>query len=60
MYTHLSKYDKIENDLKLKQLQIKSLLSITQAINENISEKELYNMYNTFLSWDMGVGRMAL
>lgn len=60
MYTHLSKYDKIENDLKLKQLQIKSLLSITQAINENIPEKELYNMYNTFLSWDMGVGKMAL
>jgi sigma-B regulation protein RsbU (phosphoserine phosphatase) len=60
MYPYLSKYDKIENELKLKQLQIKSLLSITQAINENIAVSELYNMYNTFLSWDMGVGKMAL
>ena len=60
MYPYLSKYDKIENDLKLKQLQIKSLLSITQAINENIAVNELYNMYNTFLSWDMGVGKMGL
>lgn len=60
MYTPVSKYDKLENELKLKQLQIKSLLSITQAINENIPADGLYSMYKTFLNWDMGVGKMAL
>lgn len=60
MYTPVSKYDKLENELKLKQLQIKSLLSITQAINENIPASGLYTMYNTFLNWDLGVGKMAL
>ncbi|TVR77786.1 MAG: serine/threonine protein phosphatase [Saprospirales bacterium] len=60
MYGNLSKYDKLENELKLKQLQIKSLLSVTQAINENISASGLYSMYRTFLNWDMGVGKMAL
>lgn len=51
---------KMERELNLKQLQIKSLLAITQAINENVSAQGLYNMYKTFLSWDMGVKRMAL
>lgn len=60
MYQNFSKYDRLENELKLKQLQIKSLLSITQAINENIPASGLYSMYRTFLNWDMGVGKMAL
>ncbi|TVR87236.1 MAG: serine/threonine protein phosphatase [Saprospirales bacterium] len=60
MYDNLSKYDRLENELKLKQLQIKSLLTITQAINENVSASGLFSMYRTFLNWDMGVGKMAL
>lgn len=51
---------KMEDDLNLKQLQIKSLLSITQAINNNISAAGLFNMYQSFLSWEMGVTKMAL
>ncbi len=50
----------MERELNLKQLQIKSLLTITQAINENVSAEGLYGMYKTFLTWDMGVKRMAL
>lgn len=34
--TTLSRIDKLERDIGLKQLQINSLLTITQAINENV------------------------
>ncbi len=50
----------IEDQLNLKQLQIKSLLAITQAINNNISAEELFNMYRNFLGWEMGVEKMLL
>ena len=52
--------NKMERELNLKQLQIKSLLAITQAINENVSADGLYNMYKSFMSWEMGVEKMAL
>ena len=52
--------EELERELNLKQLQIKSLLTITQAINENISADSLFNMYKSFLSWEMGVERMLL
>jgi len=49
-----------EKDLSLKQLQIKSLLTITQAINDNIPAEGLFNMYKSFLSWEMGIEHMVL
>ena len=52
--------EKLEKELSLKQLQIKSLLTITQAINDNIPAKGLFNMYKSFLSWEMAVSKMAL
>lgn len=52
--------EQLERELHLKQLQINRLLTITQAINDNISAAGLYNMYNSFLSWEMGVRKMAL
>ncbi len=52
--------DLLERELNLKQLQINRLLTITQAINNNVSAEGLYSMYNSFLSWEMGVRKMAL
>jgi phosphoserine phosphatase RsbU/P len=52
--------EKLEKELSLKQLQIKSLLTITQAINDNVSADGLFNMYKSFLSWEMGIEKMAL
>lgn len=52
--------EKLEKELSLKELQIKSLLTITQAINDNIPADGLYSMYQNFLSWDMGISTMAL
>ena len=56
----ISNLEALERDLHLKQLQINRLLNITQAINNNVSAKDLYAMYNSFLSWEMGVKKMAL
>jgi sigma-B regulation protein RsbU (phosphoserine phosphatase) len=50
----------LERELNLKQLQINRLLNITQAINNNIKMSGLFEMYTSFLSWEMGVKRMAL
>ena len=52
--------EKLEKELSLKQLQIKALLTITQAINENVAADGLYNMYRSFLSWEMGINKMGL
>lgn len=60
MNRELALLEKLEKELSLKQLQIKSLLTITQAINDNVSAEGLYNMYKSFLSWEMGIEKMAL
>ncbi len=57
---NLSTFELMERELTLKQLQINGLLNITQAINNNLSADVLFNMYNSFLSWEMGIKKMAL
>ncbi|TXB57038.1 GAF domain-containing SpoIIE family protein phosphatase [Phaeodactylibacter luteus] len=56
----LSSLEALERELNLKQLQINRLLNITQAINNNVSAEGLFNMYKSFLSWEIGVRKMAL
>jgi phosphoserine phosphatase RsbU/P len=56
----LSTIEELERELNLKQLQINRLLNITQAINNNVSAEGLYNMYRSFLSWEIGVKKMVL
>lgn len=58
--TTISRLNKLEKELNLKELQIKNLLNITQAINSNVSSEGLYNMYKNFLSWEMSVEKMVL
>lgn len=57
---NLSTMESLERELNLKQLQINRLLNITQAINNNVSAEGLFNMYKSFLSWEIGVKKMAL
>ena len=52
--------EELERLLFLKQLQINRLLDITQAINNNVKAEGLYEMYKSFLNWELGVRRMAL
>ena len=56
----LSKLEKLERELNLKQLQINRLLNITQAINNNVSAEGLFNMYRSFLGWEVGIKKMVL
>ncbi len=56
----LSNLEALERELNLKQLQVNRLLNITQAINNNVSASGLFDMYNSFLSWEIGVRKMAL
>ncbi len=52
--------EKLERELHLRQLQVRRLLQITQAINNNVSAEDLFGMYRAFLSQELGVHRMAL
>lgn len=56
----LNTIGQLERDLNLKQLQVNRLLNITQAINNNVKMSDLFGMYTSFLSWEMGVKKMAL
>lgn len=56
----LASIETLERELNLKQLQINRLLNITQAINNNVKVDGLFDMYASFLSWEMGVKKMAL
>ena len=60
MNRELDLLEKLEKELSLKELQIKSLLTITQAINDNVPADGLFNMYRSFLSWEMGIEKMIL
>ncbi len=60
MKKDLSRIKELESQLNLKQHQVNRLLNITQAINNNVSAAELYKMYHSFLSWEIGVSKMAL
>ncbi|MEP7195019.1 MAG: SpoIIE family protein phosphatase [Saprospiraceae bacterium] len=51
---------KMENALSLKQLQMTSLLNITQAINENLPQEDIYRMYKDFLAWELSIDKIAL
>ena len=53
-------FEDIERELILKQLQVNRLLSLTQAINNNVSSSGLYKMYSSFLNSEMGIKKMAL
>jgi phosphoserine phosphatase RsbU/P len=52
--------ENLERQLFLKQLQINRLLDITQAINNNVKAEGLFDMYKSFLNWELGVQKLAL
>lgn len=60
MKKDLSRIKELESELNLQQHQVNRLLNITQAINNNVSAAELYNMYQSFLKYELGVSKMAL
>jgi sigma-B regulation protein RsbU (phosphoserine phosphatase) len=57
---HISEIESLKKELDLKQHQINRLLKITQAINNNVSAEGLYEKYQSFLSYELGIKKMAL
>ena len=51
--TYKSKYD-------LKELELNSLLEITQAINNNMPEDSLYKIYEFTLRANLNIKKLAL
>lgn len=60
MAKRFSRIEWLERELNLRQLQINRLLTLTQAINNNLSAKELYKMYHSFVTFELGIKKMAL
>ncbi|MDZ4682346.1 MAG: SpoIIE family protein phosphatase [Saprospiraceae bacterium] len=56
----LKDIEALERELNLRKLQINGLLNITQAINNNVPADGLFNMYHSFLKWEIGVKKMGL
>ena len=46
--------------LKLTTFKLRSLLNITQAINENLSQEELLARYESILRKDLSIGKLVL
>ncbi len=52
--------ESIESKYNLKELQVNSLLEITQAINNNLSESSLYKIYEFTIRANLRIQKLAL
>ena len=50
----------LQNQLELKELELNSLLEVTQAINNNLPEVSLYKIYNFTLRANLNIKKLAL
>ena len=56
----MPRINRLERELHLRQLQVRRLLQMTQAINNNVAADDLFQMYRAFLRTELGVNEMAL
>lgn len=54
------KLEQLEQQLRVKERELNSLLQITQAINNNISSQGLLRIYESLLVNQIGVGKVAV
>jgi sigma-B regulation protein RsbU (phosphoserine phosphatase) len=50
----------LKEQIDIRDLELNALLEITQAINNNLSEKDLYRIYKFTLLGDLKVDRLAM
>lgn len=50
----------LKTQYELKELELNSLLEVTQAINNNLSEESLYKIYNFTLRANLNIQKLAL
>jgi sigma-B regulation protein RsbU (phosphoserine phosphatase) len=53
-------FDTLKNKYELKELELNSLLEITQAINNNLPEESLYKIFHFTLRANLNIRKMAL
>lgn len=54
------KFNDIKNQYELRELELNSLLEVTQAINNNLPEESLYKIYNFTLRANLDIKKLAL
>ncbi len=50
----------LKHKLRLKELELNSLLEVTQSINSNLPEDSLYKIYNFTLRANLNINKLAL
>jgi sigma-B regulation protein RsbU (phosphoserine phosphatase) len=50
----------LKDKLRIKELELNSILEITQAINNNFPEESLYKIYNFTLRANLNISKLAL
>lgn len=50
----------LQRKFNLKEMEVNSLLEITQAINDNLSEEALFRIYDFTIRANLNVGKLAL
>jgi sigma-B regulation protein RsbU (phosphoserine phosphatase) len=53
-------YQVLKRQYKLKELELNALLEITKAINNNVSEENLYKIYNFSIRANLNIDKLAL
>ncbi len=53
-------YERLRHALRLRHVQLLGLLRITEAINDNVKQQPLFEMYGSFLTQEKMVGNLTL
>lgn len=56
----MTRLDRISERLNLKEFQLKALLDVTKAINNNVSTTELLQLYESIMRDQLGITRLML
>jgi sigma-B regulation protein RsbU (phosphoserine phosphatase) len=56
----MTRLDRITERLNLKEFQLRALLEITKAINNNVHQEELLRLYGTIMREELGITRLIL
>jgi phosphoserine phosphatase RsbU/P len=56
----MARLERIAERLELKEFQLRALLDVTKAINNNVEQAELLRLYNSIVREQLGITRLTL
>ncbi len=56
----MTRLDRISERLNLKEFQLRALLDVTKAINNNLQREELLKLYGSIMREELGITRLML